>query len=189
VDQQHFLVLVVSPRRAVLAEQVLAERFPVEVRSLDALLIRHMKAFAADKRIDWSTVLHADAVPATERALGRDWGNLQRVVRSVLPRVKAELAAAPRHVLLTNPGLLARYGQMDFLGELREEAGRPGGPGGLWVLVPTDGQQQKPTLDGEPVPVFTSAQWASIPDVWLTAQVLAAGQESRQKVQGAPARP
>jgi hypothetical protein len=87
----------------------------------------------------------------------------------VLPRVKDELARSPRHVLLTNPGLLARYGQMELLGELQQETGRPGGPPGLWVLIPSDGQQQRPTLDGQPVPVFTTAQWARVPDVWLLA--------------------
>jgi hypothetical protein len=169
VDQQHFLTLVVSPQRALLAEDLLAAHFPVEVLSLDELLIRQMKTFAEEKRIDWRIALRADAVPASERAASRDWGNLQRVVRSVLPRVKAELATSSRHVLLTNPGLLARYDQMAFLGELHEATGRSGGPPGLWVLVPTDAQQQKPTLDGRPVPVFTSAQWARIPEAWLLA--------------------
>jgi hypothetical protein len=169
VEQQHFLALVVSPRRAVLAAQVLASRFPVEVRSLDSLLIRHMKAFAAEKRFDWNIVLRADAVPAAHRGASRDWGNLQRVVREVLLRVKAELAEAERHVLLTNPGLLARYDQMGLLNDLREASGRPEGPPGLWVLIPGDGQQQRPLLDGQPVPVFTSAQWARIPDLWLAA--------------------
>jgi hypothetical protein len=169
VDNRRFLALVVSPARLALAEQILASRFPVEVRSLDGLLIRYMKAFAKDKRVDWRMVLRADAVPAPERNASRDWGNLQRVVRSVLPKVKDELAESPRHVLLTNPGLLARYDQIGLLDELRDSTGRPGGAPGLWILIPSDGQQQKPTLDGKPVPVFTSAQWARIPDLWLAA--------------------
>lgn len=169
IEQQHFLALVVSPRRALLAEEQLAVRFPVDVQSLDNLLIRHMRAFATEKRIDWPIVLRADAVPSAERPGSKDWGNLQRVVKAVLPQVKAELARSPRHVLLTNPGLLARYGQMELLGELQQETGRPGGPPGLWVLIPSDGQQQRPTLDGQPVPVFTTAQWARVPDVWLLA--------------------
>jgi Bacterial RNA polymerase, alpha chain C terminal domain len=170
IEQQRFLALVVSPRRAIQAERLLAARFPIDVRSLDSLLIRHMRAFAQEKRIDWPIVLRADAVPSADRPGSKDWGNLQRVVKAVLPRVKDELAQAPRHVLLTNPGLLARYGQMDLLGELQQEAGRPGGPPGLWVLIPSDGQQQRPMLDGQPVPVVTTAQWARVPDVWLLAQ-------------------
>ena len=57
-----------------------------------------------------------------------------------------------------------------FLDELRDSAGRPGGPPGLWLLVPTDAQEEKPTLDGQPVPVFTTAQWARIPEPWLAAR-------------------
>ncbi len=143
-----------------------------------------MKAFATDKRIDWPTIRGADAVPASERAKSRNWGNLQRIVRAVLPGVKAGLAAAPRQVLLTNMGLLARCGQMGFLGELREEAGRPGGSPGFWVLVPMEGQQQRPTLHGQPVPVFTSAQWARIPDIWLDTQALTLAQATRQEGNG-----
>jgi hypothetical protein len=128
-----------------------------------------MKAFSSEKRIDWRIVLRADAVPPAERDHSRDWANLQRVVRSALPGVKSELAAAAPHVLLTNPGLLARYGQLDLLTELMQETGRESGPPGLWVLIPSDGQQQKPTLGGHPMPLFTSAQWARILDLWLAA--------------------
>jgi hypothetical protein len=91
------------------------------------------------------------------------------VVRSALPGVKSELAAAAHHVLLTNPGLLARYGQLDLLTELMQETGRESGSPGLWVLIPSDGQQQRPILDGHPVPLFTSAQWARIPELWIAA--------------------
>ncbi|MGH9335795.1 MAG: hypothetical protein ACRD21_18840, partial [Vicinamibacteria bacterium] len=78
----------------------------------------------------------------------------------------AELASAARTVLLTNPGLLARYDQLAFLDELRDQTGRPGGPPGLWVLVPADGQEEKPVIDGKPVPVYSRAQWKRIPEAW-----------------------
>ncbi|WP_058553873.1 BREX system serine/threonine kinase PglW [Thiohalocapsa sp. ML1] len=169
IEHGQFLALTVSPARCLAAERTLAARFALDVLSLDRLLIRHMQAFAADKQVDWRMVLAADAVPAAERAESRDWANLQRVVRAALPGVSAALAAAPRHVLLTNPGLLARYDQLALLGALCEQTGRPGGPPGLWVLIPTDGQSTKPMLDGRPVPVFTTAQWARLPDLWLAA--------------------
>jgi serine/threonine protein kinase len=168
-DHQGFLALLVSPGRVGLAEAVLANAFPVQVTSLDRGLIGHMKSLAREKRIDWRVVLRADAVASGERDASRDWTNLQRLVAAALPRVQAELAASPRLVVLTNPGLLARYQRLGFLDDLRETAGRPGGPPGLWVLIPADGQQQRPMLDGQPVPVFTSAQWERIPDLWLAA--------------------
>jgi hypothetical protein len=177
VDQQHFLALVVSPRRALHAERALSGRFPLDVRSFDELLIRHMKQFALERKVDWERVLRADAVPQERRAGDRDWNNLQRVVRETLPRVQAELAEAPRHVLLTNLGLLARYEQLAFVDELRDATGRSGGPPGLWLLIPTDAQEERPTLDGKPVPVFTSAHWARIQESWLRAVPQALRQE------------
>ncbi|MHA7839590.1 MAG: BREX system serine/threonine kinase PglW, partial [bacterium] len=177
LDQQHFLALIVSPHQALEAEQTLARRFPVDVRSFDELLIRHMKAFAIERKVDWELVLRADGVPLAERAGHRDWNNLQRVVREALPRVQAELAESPRPVLLTNPGLLARYDQLPFLDALRDETGRTAGPPGLWLLVATDAQGERPTLDGKPVPVFTSAQWARIPQSWLEKRSHSSGPE------------
>jgi hypothetical protein len=169
IENRQFLVLTVSVPRAMLAQRLLAERFPVQVSSLDELLIRHMKAYTAEKRIDWQVVLRADGVTRNERAASRNWGNLQRVVKAVLPRIQAELPASAKFVLLTDPGLLARYDQMSFITELQSTVGRPGGPPGLWLLVPSDVQHQKPMLDGQPVPVFARGQWARVPDIWLAA--------------------
>lgn len=169
IDNHSFLVLTVAVPRATLAARLLTERFPVQVLSFDALMIRHMKAFTDEKRIDWRVVLRADGVAPDQRAASRDWGNLQRVVKAVLPRIQAELSGASKHVLLTDPGLLARYEQMSFITELQSATGRPGGPPGLWLLIPSDGQQHRPMLDGQPVPVYTSAQWARVPDSWLAA--------------------
>ena len=53
IDQQHFVALIVSPRRAQSAERLLTAEFPVDVCSFDELLIRHMKSFAAEKNVDW----------------------------------------------------------------------------------------------------------------------------------------
>ena len=92
------------------------------------------------------------------------------VVHRALPRVRAELAAAECPVLLNNLGLLARYDQMTFLDDLRDSTGRPGGPPGVWLLVPSDAQESRPLIDGKPVPVFTAAQWARIPPAWLAGR-------------------
>ena len=62
-------------------------------------------------------------------------GVMRLVSHRALPRVPAELAAAPRPVLLTNLGLLARYDQMTFLDGLRDAAGHPDGPPGVWLLA------------------------------------------------------
>ena len=165
-----FLALTVSPRRLADAERVLAWAFAIDARSADELLIRHMKAAAREAGADWRTVLRADREPRGSA----DWATLLRLVgHRALPRVRAELAAAPRAVLLTNLGLLARYDQMTFLDGLRDAAGGPHGPPGVWLLVPSDAQESRPMIDGAPVPVFTAAQWARIPPAWLAARRVA----------------
>lgn len=164
LDEHSFLALVASPVWIVEAERALAARFPLDVRSFDELLIRHMKQAALEARADWQVVLRADAGPSS----GAEWANLLRLVHHrALPRVRAELEESARPVLLTSLGLLARYDQMEFLGELRDAAGRHGGPPGVWLLLPGDLQSSGPTLDGKPVPVFTPGQWARLPEAWL----------------------
>ena len=165
-----FLALTVSPRKLADAERVLASAFAIDARSADELLIRHMKAAAHEAGADWRTVLRADRGPRGSA----DWATLLRLVgHRALPRVRAELAAAPRAVLLTNLGLLARYDQMTFIDGLRDAAGGPDGPPGVWLLVPSDAQESRPMVDGAPVPVFTAAQWARIPSAWLAARRVA----------------
>ena len=172
LEQQAFLALTVAPRRLAEAERALAAAFAVDVRGFDALLIRHMREAARDAGADWDVVLRADRQPRD----GADWATLLRLVEHrALPRVRAELAAAPRTVLLTNLGLLARYGRMTFLDALRDAAGRADGPPGVWLLAPNDEQEARPMIDGRPVPVFTAAQWARVPREWLAARRSAAG--------------
>ena len=167
LQNRAFLALTVPPRRLADAERALASAFAIDARSADELLIRHMKAAAGEAGADWRIVLRADSEPRGSA----DWTTLMRLVsHRALPRVRAELAAVPRPVLLTNLGLLARYDQMTFLDGLRDAAGRPDGPPGVWLLVPSDAQESRPMVDGSPVPVFTAAQWARIPAAWLAAR-------------------
>ena len=171
-----FLALTVSPRRLGDAERALAAAFAVDARSADELLIRHMKAAAHEAGADWRIVLRADREPRASA----DWATLMRLVgHRALPRVRAELAAAPRAVLLTNLGLLARYDQMAFLDLLRDTAGGANGPPGVWLLVPSDAQESRPLVDGKPVPVFTAAQWARIPSAWLAGRRPAEGRDGQ----------
>ena len=167
LENRAFLALTVSPRRLADAERALASAFAIDPLSADELLIRHMKAAAREAGADWRIVLRADRGPR-----GRaDWATLMRLVgHRALPRVSAELGAAPRPVLLMNLGLLARYDQMAFLDGLRDSAGRTDNPPGVWLLVPCDAQESRPLIDGKPVPVFTAAQWARIPAAWLDAR-------------------
>jgi hypothetical protein len=128
-----------------------------------------MKTAAVAAKARWDVVLNADASPPDSR----DWQRLQMLVRTALDQVERQIADPDHTVLLTRPGLLARYGQIGFLERLRDRIGRrSAGNGqsihGLWVLVPHVGPDELPVLDKEPVPVLTPGQWTRIPEDWAT---------------------
>ena len=136
--------------------------------SIDALVIGALRRHAAAKGIKWDqAILAADAGgPGGER-----WARLLTVVRDALVPVRAGLLNGPDHVLLTHPGLLARYDALGLLDELRERTTRQPEPGQtlrtLWVLVPADDPDALPTVQGKAVPITSSAEHFALPDAWL----------------------
>jgi serine/threonine protein kinase/predicted transcriptional regulator len=165
-----FLALLVAEKSLIAAEEKLARRFPVERISLEALWIEAMRELAAANGVDWEVVLRSDAQPAGHP----DAQNLSRFVVRALETVEARLAASPRTLLLTRPGLLARYGQMGFLERLRERVTHRPAPGtrglhGVWLVLASDGSSPGPQVDGAAVSVLTPGQWAEIPPAWLRA--------------------
>lgn len=178
-----FLVLGVDVDKAEKASAELRDpRFAVDVMSVEALLLDAMRAKAAELEVDWSVALFADR----EDAPREDARNLRELVSMAIPAVEERLRCAERTVVLTEPGLLARYDQLDLLERLRDRVGmRPkaGDPGlfGLWVVVPCDGQTEAPRLDGRAVPVITRAQWARVPRAWVNNQHRGRPDEVRRK--------
>jgi hypothetical protein len=85
------------------------------------------------------------------------------LVGRALPRVEEQLSSADSTVLLVHPGLLARYNRLDLLERLRDRVGRPGGPKGLWLLLPA----QQPLIDGKAVPLLSPAQRVPMPETWI----------------------
>jgi serine/threonine protein kinase len=159
-----FLVLSVAPHDLVRAEQVLRKRFKLEARNLDRLVIPELKEKADEKRIKWEVVLRADQSDHSSRG----WANLTSLFRLGMADVEAHLSKCDKTVLLTYPGLLARYDQMSVLDRLRDRIGVQGSElHGLWVLVPEESAGPLPTLAGKPIPVIGSGQHARIPSVWL----------------------
>lgn len=154
-----FLVLTVPPR---LAERAaLLERFDVATLSLERLLIDAMQRVAEREGADWNVVLAADATPRASD----DWALLVDLVRlHALPELEARLASSAGTVLLTRPGLLARYDTLAFLERLRE---RTGHDFGAWVLVPTDDPSARPSLDRRVLPVMGPGDWMPVPEGWV----------------------
>ncbi|EPZ16557.1 hypothetical protein M622_11640 [Thauera terpenica 58Eu] len=181
--QGGLLVLCVDPRLVVRAEAELLRRFGPGAAvagglarcSFDALMIQALRAQAQALGADWNVILRADGAAHDSR----DWANLQRLVQRTLPGLRDRLLGSADPVLLTSPGLLARYGLMSLVSELEAQVGRPGCTPALWLLLPTR-RQGLPTLDGVPVPLVHTSAAADVPQSWI---------ENRHRAQGGDKRP
>jgi hypothetical protein len=163
VQEHRFLILTVGPRYLLRAEEEIVRRFPVMRMSLEALLIQEMKTTAATLGARWEVVVKADAASRQSA----DWHRLQALVRRAMPAVEQALFGADGPVLLVYPGLLARYDQIQLLEKLREACALALDAPGFIVLLPADEQRLMPVLDGKPIPVVLSSEWARIPEAWL----------------------
>jgi serine/threonine protein kinase len=158
-----FLALTVEPRRAREAEAELLRRFPREPVSLERLMLRTMHAEADARRVQWPTALAADAAARDSQ----DFKNLLRLASRAAPRVKDQVLGQRAPVLLTRPGLIARYDLMEMLEAISQASGVADGPPSIWLLIPQAGQGT-PRIDGKVLPVIAAANWARLTEPWLS---------------------
>lgn len=170
VSAARFLALTVRPQRMHSAKEKLIEKYQLHPVSFDELLLRHLKQHCSTmkKPPDWQVVLKADAMEQTARG----WQNLQRLVQRVLPDMAAEIRGINKPILLTEPGLIARYGLINtWLNDLRQELESGSFGHSLILLVVSDAQQTGAHIDGNMVPHGAgSSQFARIPSVWLDSK-------------------
>ena len=168
VDGGGFLTITTSTNRYLQAERDLGTAFALDVVDVDAALLAAMHAEAGRKNIRWAdAVIPADAAGPG----GQRWANLLRVARAAAAEVEADVLARPA-VLLTRPGLLARYGLLDGLVDrLRDRTTVRAEPGqvlrSVWLLAAAEDPTATPTVDGAVVPVQTPTQWMPLPEPWL----------------------
>ena len=144
------------------------ERLGATQVNADRLTIKALHEEASAKGVDWErAILATDA----EGPSGPRWPRLLTVARSGMESMRTELLGGAEHMLLTHPGLLARYDLLGLLDELRERTTRLAGEGQslrtLWVLVPTDDPKAPPSVSGRAVPITTATEHLALPDVWL----------------------
>lgn len=154
-----FLALLVDPKRYQRAQRELNDRFPVQVVDYEALFLKALRQVADRAKVKWDLVLQTDATPGEG-----DWNKLMLLVGRAMPLVEAELLQATQTILLTYPGLLARYDQMTLLERLREKVGRDEGIPGLWLLLPN---AQQAMIDNQAVPLLSPGQRAKVTYEWL----------------------
>lgn len=168
-----FLALTVEPRRARDAETELLRRFPRESTSLERLMLRAMREEADARRVQWPKALAADAASRDSS----EFKNLLRLASRAAPRVKDEILQGRTPILLTRPGLIARYDLMDMLVAFSQASGASSGPPSIWLLIPQAGGGM-PQIDGTVLPVISAANWVSLTDSWLANAHRAGGRSA-----------
>jgi serine/threonine protein kinase len=159
-----FLCLIGDERALDQITDELTQRFGAEHVSLDRLLIHHLRLAAGRRNVVWETVIAADASEHDSKS----WANLQRLFVDAVESAETELLGYEDTVLATEPGLLARYGQLDMIDRLRDTTGSNQGElSTLWLLVPDDGKTDRPMIDGAAIPVIGAGQWARVPSAWV----------------------
>lgn len=163
VAEGGYLILTVEPSQLERAREELAARFDLDSCDLDDLFLESLRTEAERIGASWDVVLAADAKAHDST----DWANLQRLVERALPGIEGRLRSGQKTCLALHPGLLARYGHMNLIGGLAADVGRAGGPHGLWVLTPDNGQHPLPTLNGAPIPITNPTQHTRLTSAWL----------------------
>ena len=164
VKTHGFLALSVSPRHLSRVERYLAAALALAPFSLEAELIRHMKSVAAELGADWKVVVAADAEPVGSKHRR----NLDQLVRRAVPGLAHEVTTAPKPLLLTQPGLLARYRQLDVLANVQEACQRGMAPAARLLCIAADDSVNMPVIDGQALPVVFSAAWMRPGRAWLS---------------------
>ena len=157
LDRGAFLAVLVAPAHLGTATRALQERLALTEVDVTRILIETLRSIG----VPWQLVVDSDAQPPG----APDRRNLETAVRhEVAPRVAAALDAAPGPVLITEAAPLARYGCMDLLARLADNAvPRPAAR----LLVAATWRPQ-PVLDSEPIPVTSAAQWMWLPQAWYS---------------------
>lgn len=155
LDRDSFLALLVDPAQLTAARRALLDRLPLTEVDVTRILIDTLRSLG----VPWQLIVESDGQPAG----APDRRNLETAVRhEVAPRVAATIDAAPGPVLITEAAPLARYGRMDLIARLADNAVPR--PAARLLLAPA--RRPVPVLDTEPIPVTSAAQWMWLPEPW-----------------------
>ena len=163
VETRGFLALSVAPRHLSGVERYLATTLELTFFSLEAGLIRHMHAVADELGADWKVVVAADAAPSGSP----DRRRLDQLVRRASPGLGREIANRHEPLLLTRPGLLARYRQLGVLAESQEACQRGKAPAARLLCITADESMNMPVIDDCALPVVFAAAWMRPGRAWL----------------------
>jgi hypothetical protein len=165
LQQGRFLSLSVRSRHWQITRDQLCKQYDLTPVNFDEALFHHLQQYldSLSRPPQWPTILRADSAPAGST----DRGRLERLVRAALPALTEQILQSEQPVLLTQPGLLARYNLITtWLAELRLTMAQHNKP--LLLLIATDADHSSAFIDGTPIPAGAgSAEYSRVPGAWL----------------------
>lgn len=172
-DTRSFLALglrtigVERPRRLAQAAHELIERYGAEPLDITELVVEVLRAQASAAGVPWDAVTAADAAAHSSR----EWQGITTLVRKGADEIERRIMSAaehiaPRPLLLTDAGPLARYGLMPILARVADITGTRGRA--VWLLLPL-GYQVAPAVDGADLQLSHSGQFVVLDGQWFAA--------------------
>ena len=164
VEAQGFVALSIPPKYLLDVERYLETTFALRPFSIEAALIDHMKSIANALGVNWKAALDADssAPGSTHRR------RLQQLVQRAISRLRGEIVEARAPLLLTRPGLLARYHQLDLLAEVQDACQRGNAPAARILCIAAESTDNAPVIDGQTLTVTFAAAWSRPVAAWLS---------------------
>lgn len=164
-EQRRFCVLGVHYDKAMRARERLLREHALSEVALDDLLLEEVRALCAQDDIDLADVWAADAAgPGSP-----EWPDLVDLMKDAARRVVKRLLPAEAPTLLTNPGLVERFGLTDLLSALAgvSDARAETDSAAVVLLVPTYDALGQPRInDRMPVPNVMGLT-ETIPRAWI----------------------
>lgn len=163
VERRALLVVGVSFDHAEIAARILTRRFGLGRASFDRAFLAALDGAMAALDIEPAVVIETDATgPAADA-----WGNLTSLAAEAAAEVAASLFPPRAPLLLTEPGLIARYQLTDFLAAL-VAASCDDAAEAIVLLCPGVGRGT-PTIEGRiAIPGLVPGQSLWLPPSWLS---------------------
>lgn len=157
------LVLGVTADQAGVAERTLATRHGLAPRSFDALFLAELERIMARERISPDLVYRTDGAGRADDA----WPRLRKLAEATATAIAGALLPPAAPLLITQPGLIGRYGLVGFLERLVASA-RDDDAGQAIVLLIPGHEGGRPMIGEVAVPGLLPGQYAWIPRPWLS---------------------
>ncbi|MET4639580.1 BREX system serine/threonine kinase PglW [Mycetocola sp. 2940] len=164
------LALTVHPAAYRSLQRVIAQRYGLEIVDFAQALVERARLIAVEKNIKWPVLLQADGKSADSV----DFSRATQVVRLAIGPFWRDLVTQDRPLLITNAGVLARYGLTGLLDEVADLATER--PAARWLLVPHRPDLPAPDLEGKPIP-FGADRWVPLPSNPTELSFLLTGNE------------